>query len=117
IEDLSSENSLESLYAPYQKKLRDNANRGVAQLSGRDLVHSDDVKGIPQVQVQDLGISALFREAAVYEESKANVMALGIDNDKAGLDVGSIKAKDIAYHYHSACGEITEYQIYVSDLK
>ena len=117
IKDLASDKSLESLYAPYHKKLRENANRVVAQLSGSDLVPKDEVKGIPQVQVQDSGISALFQEAAFYYAPKANVIALGIDNDKARLDVGPIKAKDIAYNYQYAGGEITVYQMTGADLK
>lgn len=117
IKDLASDQSLESLYAPYHKKLRENANRVIAQLSGTDLVPKDEVKGIPQVQVQDSGISALFQEAAFYYAPKANVIALGIDNDKARLDVGPIKAKDIAYNYQYAGGEITVYQMTGADLK
>lgn len=45
------------------------------------------------------------------------MIALGIDNDKARLDVGPIKAKDIAYNYQYAGGEITVYQMTGADLK
>ncbi|MGL5336102.1 MAG: bifunctional metallophosphatase/5'-nucleotidase [Enterovibrio sp.] len=117
IADLASDKHIESLYAPYHKKLRANANRVLAQLTGSNLVPQDEVKGIPQVQVQDSGISALFQEAAFYYAPKANVIALGIDNDKARLDVGPIKAKDIAYNYQYASGEITVYQMTGADLK
>ena len=37
--------------------------------------------------------------------SKADVVAHQIDNDKASLDVGPIKKKDIAYNYQFAGGE------------
>lgn len=40
------------------------ANREIAQLSGVNLVPENEIRGIPQVHVQDTGISALFQEAS-----------------------------------------------------
>lgn len=108
---------MESLYEPYHKRLREMANREIAQLSGVNLVPENEIRGIPQVHVQDTGISALFQEASFFYAPKANVIALQIDNDNAKLDVGSIKAKDIAYNYQYAGGEITVYQMTGKELK
>lgn len=77
----------------------------------------NEIRGIPQVHVQDTGISALYQEASFYYSPKANVIALQIDNDKAQLNVGTIKAKDIAYNYQYAGGEITVYEMTGKDLK
>ena len=79
--------------------------------------HKNEIKGIPQVHIQDTGISTLFQEASMYYAPKANVIALQIDNDKAELNVGQIKAKDIAYNYQYAGGEITVYEMTGKDLK
>jgi 2',3'-cyclic-nucleotide 2'-phosphodiesterase/3'-nucleotidase len=49
--------------------------------------------------------------------SKADVVAHQIDNDKAKLDIGPIKKKDIAYNYQYAGGEITVYKVTGKDLK
>ncbi|EGR0579582.1 bifunctional metallophosphatase/5'-nucleotidase [Vibrio cholerae] len=117
IKDITSDSKMESLYEPYHKRLREMANREIAQLSGVNLVPGNEIRGIPQVHVQDTGISALFQEASFFYAPKANVIALQIDNDNAKLDVGSIKAKDIAYNYQYAGGEITVYQMTGKELK
>ncbi|MBD1564792.1 bifunctional metallophosphatase/5'-nucleotidase [Vibrio sp. S12_S33] len=117
ISGVDSDTKMEQLYAPYHDRLRQNANREIAQLNGIDLVPENEIRGIPQVHIQDTGISALFQEASFFYAPKANVIALQIDNDNAELDVGPIKAKDIAYNYQYAGGEITVYQMTGKELK
>ncbi|PKH04791.1 bifunctional UDP-sugar hydrolase/5'-nucleotidase [Moritella sp. Urea-trap-13] len=116
IKGVESDDKMEALYAPYHKRLRENANRVVAELSGVDLVPENEIRGIPQVHIQDTGISALYQEASMYYAPLANVLALQIDNDLAELDVGQIKAKDIAYNYQYAGGEITVYEMTGKEL-
>lgn len=117
IKGIESDEKMEELYAPYHNRLRENANRVVAELLGVDLVPENEIKGIPQVHIQDTGISALFQEASMHYAPLANVIALQIDNDMAELDVGKIKAKDIAYNYQYAGGEITVYDMTGKELK
>ncbi|UMO87507.1 5'-nucleotidase C-terminal domain-containing protein [Pectobacterium sp. PL64] len=117
IKDVDSDRKMEDIYEPYHNTLRANANRPIAQLLGHDLVPQDIVKGIPQVHVQDTGISALFQEASRYYAPKAQVIALQIDNDRPKLNVGTIAAKDIAFNYQYAGGEITVYQLTGKELK
>lgn len=117
IKGIHSDKELEAIYQPYHSILRANANRVIATLSGVDLVPKDEIKGIPQVHIQDTGISALFQEAARHYAPKAQVIALQIDNDRAKLDLGEIKAKDIAFNYQYAGGEITVYQLTGKELK
>lgn len=117
IKGVDSDSKMETLYAPYHQRLRENANREIAILDGVDLVPDDEIRGIPQVHIQDTGISALFQEASFFYAPKANVIALQIDNDQAQLDTGSIKAKDIAFNYQYAGGEITVYQMTGKELR
>lgn len=117
IKGIASDKKLEEIYQPYHKILRANANRPIAQLSGQDLVPPDAVKGIPQVHVQDTGISKLYQEASRYYAPQAQVIALQIDNDRPKLNVGTITAKDIAFNYQYAGGEITVYQLSGKELK
>lgn len=117
IKGIASDQKLEEIYQPYHKILRANANRPIAQLSGQDLVPPDAVKGIPQVHVQDTGISKLYQEASRYYAPQAQVIALQIDNDRPKLNVGTITAKDIAFNYQYAGGEITVYQLSGKELK
>ncbi|MGF1723538.1 bifunctional metallophosphatase/5'-nucleotidase [Photobacterium nomapromontoriensis] len=117
IKGTQSDEKMEDLYAPYHKRLRENANRPVATLTGVDLVPENEIRGIPQVHIQDTGISALYQEASMHYAPIANVIALQIDNDKAELDVGPIKSKDIAFNYQYAGGEITVYEMTGKELK
>ncbi len=117
IKDVDSDRKMEDIYEPYHNTLRANANRPIAQLLGHDLVPQDVVKGIPQVHVQDTGISALFQEASRHYAPKAQIIALQIDNDRPKLNVGTIAAKDIAFNYQYAGGEITVYQLTGKELK
>lgn len=117
IKGTASDPEMETLYQPYHQRLRAMANREVAELIGVDLVPQNEIRGIPQVHIQDTGISALFQEASFFYAPKANVIALQIDNDNAELNVGPIKAKDIAYNYQYAGGEITVYQMTGADLR
>lgn len=117
IKGVDSDSKMETLYAPYHQRLRENANREIAILDGVDLVPDDEIRGIPQVHIQDTGISALFQEASFFYAPKANVIALQIDNDQAQLDTGPIKAKDIAFNYQYAGGEITIYQMTGKELR
>ncbi|MGF6191895.1 2',3'-cyclic-nucleotide 2'-phosphodiesterase/3'-nucleotidase [Serratia sp. 509] len=117
IKGISSDKKLEEIYQPFHTILRANANRPIAQLTGQDLVSPDAVKGIPQVHIQDTGISALYQEAARHYAPKAQVIALQIDNDRPKLNVGTITAKDIAFNYQYAGGEITVYQLTGKELK
>ncbi|WP_261467210.1 bifunctional metallophosphatase/5'-nucleotidase [Serratia fonticola] len=117
IKGVSSDKKLAEIYQPFHTILRANANRPIAQLTGQDLVPPDAVKGIPQVHIQDTGISALYQEAARHYAPKAQVIALQIDNDRPKLNVGTITAKDIAFNYQYAGGEITVYQLTGKELK
>lgn len=117
IKGIASDKKLEEIYQPFHTILRANANRPIAQLTGQDLVPANAVKGIPQVHIQDTGISALYQEAARYYAPKAQVISLQIDNDSPKLDVGTITAKDIAFNYQYAGGEITVYQLTGKALK
>lgn len=117
IKGVAADQNLVTIFAPYHKILRENANKPIAQLTGINLVPETRVKGIPQVQIQDTGISALYQEASHYYAPLADVIALQIDNDHPRLDVGNIRAKDIAFNYQYKGGEITVYQLTGKELK
>jgi 2',3'-cyclic-nucleotide 2'-phosphodiesterase / 3'-nucleotidase len=111
-----SDGDLEKLLAPYHEVARADANTVIGELRGTNLVPPDEIKGIPQVQIQETPLTDLLNEVQLYY-SKADVVAISIDNDKAKLDVGPIKKKDIAYNYQYAGGETTVYRVTGKDLK
>ncbi|MFM1651062.1 5'-nucleotidase C-terminal domain-containing protein [Brevibacillus sp. B_LB10_24] len=111
-----SDPGLEATLQPFHEFARADANTVIAELKGRDLVPKDEIRGIPAVQIQETPLSDFFHEVMLYY-SKADVVAHQIDNDKARLDVGPIKKKDIAYNYQFTFGEITVYEVTGKDLK
>lgn len=111
-----SDAALETKLKPFHEFARADANIVVAELKGMNLVAKNEIEGIPTVQIQETPLSDFFHEVMLYY-SKADVVAHQIDNDKAKLDVGPIKKKDIAYNYQYAGGEITVYKVTGKDLK
>ncbi|WP_435817040.1 bifunctional metallophosphatase/5'-nucleotidase [Brevibacillus nitrificans] len=111
-----SDPELETKLQPFHEFARADANIVVAELKGMNLVEKNEIEGIPTVQIQETPLSDFFHEVMLYY-SKADVVAHQIDNDKAKLDIGPIKKKDIAYNYQYAGGEITVYKVTGKDLK
>ncbi len=112
----ASDSGLESILQPFHKFAREDANIVVAELKGMNMVPENKIKGIPSVQIQETPLSDFFNEVMLHY-SHANVVAHQIDNDKALLNVGPIKKKDIAYNYQYAGGEVTIYKVTGKDLK
>ncbi|MGO4529061.1 5'-nucleotidase C-terminal domain-containing protein [Paenibacillus sp. 2TAF8] len=111
-----SDPSLEKTLHPFHEFARADANIVVAELKGTNLVPADEIKGIPAVQIQETPLSDFFTEVMLHY-SDADVVAHQIDNDKAKLDVGPIKKKDIAFNYQYTFGEVTVYEVTGRDLK
>lgn len=112
-----SDPGLEKELQPYHEFARKDANIVVGELTGKNnLVPANEINGIPAVQIQETLLSDFFSEVMLHY-SKADVVAHQIDNDKAKLDVGPIRKKDIAYNYQFALGEITNYKVTGKDLK
>ncbi len=96
--------------------MRKDANSVIGRLEGVNMVDEDYIKGIPTIHIEDTPLIDFFHEVGKYY-SKADVIALSIDNDKAKLNVGDIKKKDIAYNYRYTGGEISVYEVTGKDLK
>lgn len=113
---VESDKELEEKLHKFHEFARADANVVVGQLKGMDLVPKDEIKGIPAVQIQETPLSDFFHEVMLHY-SDADVVAHQIDNDKAKLDIGPIKKKDIAYNYQFAGGEVSVYEVTGKDLK
>lgn len=110
-----SDPALEETLHPFHEFARADANIEVAELKETNLVPADEIKGIPAVQIQETPLSDFFTEVMLHY-SDADVVAHQIDNDKAKLDVGPIKKKDIAFNYQYTFGEVTVYEVTGRDL-
>ena len=117
VADYESDLELEKILEPFHKIARDDANTVIGELTGMDFVAKDEIGGIPTVQIQATPLTDFFNELMMHYSNGADVVAHQIDNDKAGLDMGPIKKKDISYNYQYAGGEVTVYNVTGKDLK
>jgi 2',3'-cyclic-nucleotide 2'-phosphodiesterase/3'-nucleotidase len=108
---------LEKVLNPFHEIAREDANTVIGELQKMDFVPEDEIKGIPTVQIQETPLTNFFSEVMLHYSNGADVVAHQIDNDKAGLNIGPIKKKDISYNYQYAGGEVTVYKITGKDLK
>lgn len=116
IKNVESNKALEEKLAPFHNILREMVNEPIGKLVNENLVHDDETKGISTVFTEPTGIMNLFHDVARYY-SKADVVAFCTDNEKAKLNVGDIKIKDIAANYTYTGGEVSVYEITGKDLK
>lgn len=116
VKNYPSNKYLEKKFEYFHNILRKNANEVIGELKGMNMVEKNEIKGIPTVQVKPTPLVNFFHEVELYY-SKADVVAISIDNDKAKLDIGDIKKKDIAYNYQYTGGEVTIYEVTGKDLK
>lgn len=115
VKGVESDKAVEKLYERFHNKLREEANIVVGETK-RDLVPANEFRGIPAIHTVDSGLSTLFGEVGFYY-SDADVIALSVDQDKAKLDKGTIKVKDINFNYRYTGGDITVYEVTGRDLK
>jgi len=115
VKGVKSDKAVEKLYERFHNKLREEANVVVGE-TRVDLVPSNEFKGIPAIHTVDSGLSTLFGEVG-FHFADADVIALSVDQDKARLDKGPIKVKDINFNYRYTGGDITVYEVTGRDLK
>lgn len=112
-----SDKELEAILLPFHEIARKDANTIIGELKGLDLVPKNEIIGIPSVQIQETPLTNFFSDVMLYYSNGADVVAHQIDTDKANLNVGPIKKKDIAFNYQYAGGEVTVYKVTGKDLK
>lgn len=118
VKGVKSDKNIEAIYKRFHEKLREDANIVVGKTK-KDLVPTNELKGIPSIYTKDTGLATLFGEVGFYfaKESGVDVIALSVDQENAKLDMGLIKKKDINYNYRYTGGEITVYEVTGKDLK
>lgn len=104
------------LLLPYHLRARTVAEEPIGILEGAPLVAPDEIPGIPRVQVEETPLTDWISQV-MLSASGAMVTAHQIDNDKAGLDPGIIRKKDIFKNYQYIGGEVTVYRVTGKDLK
>lgn len=111
-----SDSKLEAQLQSFHERARADANIVLGKIVGMDMVPPDEIKGIPQVQIQETTLTNFFSEVMLFY-SDADVVAHQIDTDTARLDEGPVRKKDLAHNYQYVNGEISVFKVTGQDLK
>ncbi|GLC31475.1 5'-nucleotidase C-terminal domain-containing protein [Clostridium omnivorum] len=87
--------------APFDQKAKDDANIVIGKLEGGDLVHADEVKGIPTSQIEETAMINLINKVQMYYTG-AEVSAAAAFDTRANMKVGDIKKADTSLIYKYA---------------
>lgn len=115
-EDVEPDEELVAKLESYHKRALDYSNEEVGTLESNNMSVRNEIKGIPQIRVQETAITDFFLDVVRYY-GKADVSMIQLDNDDAGLNCGKIKRKDINRNYTYVSGGITSYEITGEALK
>lgn len=112
---IESDIEIEKILKPYHEQLRDRANK-VLGYTEVDFNLNDEIKGIPQLRVEQTNLSEFFIDVMLYY-SKADVVAVHFDNPYPLTCDGEIRRKHINSAYSYSGGEITNFEITGKQLK
>lgn len=115
-DSVESDPEIEELLMPYHNKLRNYVNEHIGYVEGENLRPDDEISGIPQVRVGQTDITEFFLDVMIHY-SKADVVAIHLDNPYGQLPKGEIKRKHIYDSYSYSGGDISNYEMSVRDLK
>lgn len=115
-EIVAPKRELLTMFLPYHLYSRNHAEEVIGTLKGEPLVPEDRIPGIPRVQTEETALTDWISQVMKHY-SGAMVTAHQIDNDRAGMEPGPIRKKDIFRNYQYMGGEVTVYSMTGRDLK
>lgn len=115
VKDYEAAPEIVEIYKPYHEELRRLNNVTIGQ-SATDMVPQERKHGVSVSFLQDTGLSSLITDVERYY-SKADVVSFAFDHEKARMDKGDIKKKDIIFNYRYAGGDVTVYEVTGKQLK
>jgi len=115
VKDYEADPEIVEIYKPYHEELRRLNNVTIGQ-SATDMVPQERKHGVSVSFLQDTGLSSLITDVERYY-SKADVVSFAFDHEKARMDKGDIKKKDIIFNYRYAGGDVTVYEVTGKQLK
>ena len=115
VKDYEADPEIVEIYKPYHEELRRLNNVTIGQ-SVTDMVPQERKHGVSVSFLQDTGLSSLITDVERYY-SKADVVSFAFDHEKARMDKGDIKKKDIIFNYRYAGGDVTVYEVTGKQLK
>ena len=115
VKALEADKKIVEIYKPYHEKLRELNNVVIGQ-TANELVPQETKHGVSAAFSRDTGLSSFINDVEQHY-SGADVVTFSFDHQKARMDKGDIKKKDIIFNYRYAGGDVTVYEMTGKQLK
>ena len=115
VKELEADKKIVEIYKPYHEKLRELNNVVIGQTEN-EMVPQETKHGVSAAFSKDTGLSSFINDVEQHY-SGADVVTFSFDHQKARMDKGDIKKKDIIFNYRYAGGDVTVYEMTGKQLK
>ena len=115
VKALEADKKIEEIYKPYHEKLRELNNVVIGQTEN-EMVPQETKHGVSAAFSRDTGLSSFINDVEQHY-SGADVVTFSFDHQKARMNKGDIKKKDIIFNYRYAGGDVTVYELTGKQLK
>ena len=115
VKALEADKKIVEIYKPYHEKLRELNNVVIGQ-TANEMVPQETKHGVSAAFSKDTGLSSFINDVEQHYSS-ADVVTFSFDHQKARMDKGDIKKKDIIFNYRYAGGDVTVYEMTGKQLK
>ena len=115
VKELEADKKIAEIYKPYHEKLRELNNVVIGQTEN-EMVPQETKHGVSAAFSKDTGLSSFINDVEQYY-SGADVVTFSFDHQKARMNKGDIKKKDIIFNYRYAGGDVTVYELTGKQLK
>ena len=115
VKALEADKKIVEIYKPYHEKVRELNNVVIGQ-TANEMVPQETKHGVSAAFSKDTGLSSFINDVEQHY-SGADVVTFSFDHQKARMDKGDIKKKDIIFNYRYAGGDVTVYEMTGKQLK
>ena len=115
VKALEADKKIVEIYKPYHEKLRELNNVVIGQTEN-EMVPQETKHGVSAAFSKDTGLSSFINDVEQHY-SGADVVTFSFDHQKARMNKGDIKKKDIIFNYRYAGGDVTVYELTGKQLK
>ena len=115
VKELEADKKIAEIYKPYHEKLRELNNVVIGQTEN-EMVPQETKHGVSAAFSRDTGLSSFINDVEQHY-SGADVVTFSFNHQKARMNKGDIKKKDIIFNYRYAGGDVTVYELTGKQLK
>ena len=115
VKELEADKKIAEIYKPYHEKLRELNNVVIGQTEN-EMVPQETKHGVSAAFSKDTGLSSFINDVEQHY-SGADVVTFSFDHQKARMNKGDIKKKNIIFNYRYAGGDVTVYELTGKQLK